>query len=193
MLFPQLGPQYYDERDKGVLSRMEAFYAEAITINQSFWGEGEVDTRFESGDQSMWNDLYGNLPASRRRNFCFNRIRRVISMISGHQRRNRKSMIAIPIENADDKTADQLTKVINWVTRQEGVLETISESFQGSLITGLNLLQVWLDFRSDPVSGNIRVDNCSYNSFIIDPFFRKADLSDCRAIWKRSYITKQEA
>ena len=193
MLFPQLGPQYYDEKDKGMLSRMEAFYAESITVNQSFWGEADTDTRFESGDQSLWNDLYGNLPANRRRNFSFNRIRRVVNMISGHQRRNRKSTIVIPVENADDHTADQFTQVINWVTRQEGVLETISESFQGSLITGMNLLQVWLDFRSDPVSGNIRVDNCSYNSFLIDPYFRKADLSDCNALWKRSFINKREA
>lgn len=193
MLFPQLGPQYYDEKDKGMLSRMEAFYAESITVNQSFWGEADTDTRFESGDQSLWNDLYGNLPANRRRNFSFNRIRRVINMISGHQRRNRKSTIVIPIENADDHTADQFTKVLNWVHRQEGVLETISESFQGSLITGMNLLQVWLDFRGDPVSGNIRVDNCSYNSFLIDPYFRKADLSDCNALWKRSFINKREA
>lgn len=193
MLFPQLGPQYYDEKDRGILSRMETFYAESITVNQSFWGEADTDTRFESGDQSLWNDIYGNLPANRRRTFNFNRIRRVVNMISGHQRRNRKSTIAIPIENADSQTADQITKVLGWVNRQEGVLETISESFQGSLITGMNLLQVWLDFRSDPVSGNIRVDNCSYNSFLIDPYFRKADLSDCNALWKRSYITKREA
>lgn len=172
---------------------MEAFYAESITVNQSFWGEADTDTRFESGDQSVWNDIYGNLPSNRRRNFSFNRIRRVIQMISGHQRRNRKSTIVIPIENADSQTADQFTKVLNWTNRQEGILETISESFQGSLITGMNLLQVWLDFRSDPVSGNIRVDNCSYNSFLIDPYFRKSDLSDCNALWKRSFINKREA
>lgn len=45
MLFPQLGPQYYDEKDRPILSRMEAFYAESITINQSFWGEADTDTR----------------------------------------------------------------------------------------------------------------------------------------------------
>ena len=124
--------------------------------------------------------------------FTFNRIRRVVQMISGHQRRNRRSTVVIPVENADSHTADQFTKVLNWVNRQEGILETISESFQGSLITGMNMLQVWLDFRSDPVSGNIRVDNCSYNSFLIDPYFRKSDLSDCNFLWKRSFVTKRE-
>jgi len=44
-IFPELGPQYYDESHRALLSRMEAFYAEAITINQSFWGEADTDTR----------------------------------------------------------------------------------------------------------------------------------------------------
>lgn len=192
MLFPQLGPQYYDEHDKAILSRMEAFYAESITINQSFWGEADTDTRFEAGDQTLWNDLYGNLPANRRRNFNFNRIKRTINMISGHQRRNRKSTIVVPVENGDQETADQFTKILLWIASQEGVLETISQSFHGSLVTGMNLLQVWVDYRSDPISGNIKVDNCSYNSFLIDPYFRKPDLSDCNAIWKRSFLTKRE-
>jgi hypothetical protein len=192
MLFPQLGPQYYDTKDQDILARMEAFYSEAITINQTFWGEADTDTRFEAGDQSLWTDLYGNLPANQRRNFNFNRIRRVVNMISGHQRRNRKSTIVTPVENADSETADQFTKILLWCNNQENVLETISEAFHGALVTGMNLLQVWVDYRSDPVSGNIRVDNCSYNSFLIDPYFRKADLSDCNAIWKRSFLTKRE-
>lgn len=192
MLFPQLGPQYYDERDKPILSKMEAFYAESITINQSFWGEADTDTRFHAGDQTLWNDLYGNLPANRRRQFNFNRIRRVINMISGYQRRNRKSTIVTPVENADAETADQFTKVLMWLNNQEGILETISESFEGALVTGMNFLQVWMDYRQDPVAGNIRVDNCSYNSFLVDPYFRKSDLSDCNAIWKRSFLTKRE-
>ena len=192
MIFPQLGPQYYNEKDKSILSRMEAFYAESITINQSFWGEADTDTRFLVGDQTMWNDLYGNLPANRRRQFNFNRIRRVIEMISGHQRRNRKSIIAVPKENGDSQTADQFTKILMWSCNQEGILETISEAFYGALTTGMNLLQVWVDYRSDPVSGNIRVDNTSYNGFLIDPYFRKHDLSDCNGIWKRSYLTRRE-
>lgn len=192
MIFPNLGPQYYDEKDKGILARMEAFYASSITINQSFWSEADTDTRFEVGDQTLWTDLYGNLPANRRRQFNFNRIRRVLNMISGQQRRSRKSTIVVPVENGDSKTADQFTKILLWINNQESVLETISESFHGAMVTGMNLLQVWVDYRSDPVSGNIKVDNCSYNSFLIDPYFRKADLSDCNAIWKRSFLTKRE-
>lgn len=192
-LFPELGPQYYNENHKDILSRMESFYAESITINQSFWGEADTDTRFEAGDQSLWNDIYGNVPLNRRRQFNFNRIRRVVNMISGNQRRNRKSTIITPVENGDAATADQFTKIMMWLNQQEGVLDTISESFHGSLVTGMNLLQVWMDYRNDPISGDIKVENCSYNSFLIDPYFRKADLSDCNGLWKRSFVTKREA
>jgi len=171
---------------------MEAFYSESITINQSFWGEADTDTRFEAGDQTLWNDIYGNLPANRRKQFNFNRIRRVVQMVSGYQRRNRKSTIVVPVENADSETSDQFSKILLWTNNKEGVLETISESFHGALVTGMNLLQVWMDYREDPVSGNIRVSNCSYNSFLIDPYFKKQDLSDCNAIWKRSYLTRRE-
>lgn len=192
MLFPQLGPEFYEENDNSILARMSAFYAESITINQSFWAEADTDTRFEAGDQTLWNDLYGNLPANRRKQFNFNRIRRVVNMISGHQRRNRKSTVVVPVENGDEETSDQFSKLLIWINQQDGVLSTISDAFQGSLITGMSLLQLWVDYRSDPISGNIKVDNCAYNSFLIDPFFKKTDLSDCNALWKRSFLTKKE-
>jgi hypothetical protein len=193
MLFPSFDTGYYDEKDKSMIARMSAFYAESISINQSFWAEADTDTRFFAGDQTLWNDLYANLPANRRRQFNFNRIKRVVNMISGHQRRNRKSTICVPVSNADAETADQFTSVLMYLNQQEGVLDTISDAFEGALVGGMNMLQVWVDYRSDPLSGDIKVDNCSYNSFLMDPFWRKHDLSDCNGIWKRSFLTKREA
>jgi hypothetical protein len=69
-LFPVLGPQYYDEKDRPILTKMEAFHSQAISINESFWAEADTDIRFFSGDQTLWQDLYGNLPLNRRRQFC---------------------------------------------------------------------------------------------------------------------------
>ena len=191
-IFPNQDPNYYNADDKEILDRMQRFYADSISVNQSFWIEASNDTRFEAGDQSIWNELYRGAPLTQRRQFNFNRIRRIINMISGYQRRNRKSTIVTPVENGDEETADQFTKIMYWLNQREGVLHTVSDSFHGALVTGMNLLQVWVDYRSDPVSGDIKVDNCSYNSFLMDPFFKKADLSDCNAIWKRSYLTRRE-
>lgn len=192
MIGPELAPMYIDETHRDVLQMMEASYAQSITINQSFWAESDVDTRFETGDQTIYNELYGNIPANRRRQFAFNRIRRVVNMVHGYQIRNRKSIIVIPVENADQHTADQYTKIFSQLERQEGVLETISAAFRGALVTGMSLLQVWMDYREDPVSGTVKVDHKPYNSFLIDPFFRKTDLSDCYFVWIRNFLTKRE-
>lgn len=192
MIFPQLGPEYYNDRHNYLQTAKNTFYAEAITINLSFWNEADVDTRFWCGDQTIYSDVYGNLPVNRRRTYYFNRVRPIVESVVGYQRRNRKTITVIPVESGNEKTADQFTKIFANIATQQNLYETISESFHGSSIVGLNFLHVWLDFRNDPVSGDIRVDNCSYNSFLVDPYFRKADLSDCNALWKRSFLTKQE-
>lgn len=193
LLPPTIGQIYADEENKDAKARAETFYNDSITLNLAFQTEATTDTRFMAGDQSVWNDVYGNLPINRRKQFNFNRIRRVVNTIEGYQRRNRKSTIVTPVENADEITADQYTRILMWINQQKGVLETVSDAFHGSLITGMNLLEVTLDYRTDPVSGDFIIQSCPYNSFVIDPYFRKQDLSDCNGIWKRSYVTKKEA
>lgn len=178
--------------DQSLLQRMNDTYAQSITVNQSFWSEADLDARFRAGDQTLWNDIYGNLPAFRRRQFNFNRIRRVCNMISGYQRRNRKSSIVTPIENSDTATAGQFTKLMFWANNTSNALETLSEAFDGSITTGMNLLSVWMDYRNDPINGDLCVDNLSYNQFLIDPFMRKSDMSDCNFVWIRRYYSKQQ-
>lgn len=178
--------------EKSLKQRMEDTYAQSITINQSFWSEADIDTRFKAGDQTLWNDIYGNLPAFRRRVFNFNRIRRICNMITGYQRKNRKSTIATPVENSDEETANQFSKTMLWAMEQDNTLETISQAFDGAVTAGMNLLSVWMDYRNDPINGDIRVDNVSYNGYLIDPFFKKHDLSDCNFIWTRKWLTKKQ-
>lgn len=180
------------EDDLSLKQMMETTYAQSITINQSYWSEADIDARFKAGDQALWNDLYGNLPAFRRRVFNFNRIRRVCNMITGYQRRNRKSTVVVPIENSDAATADQFSKLMIWAMEKDNTLTTISEAFDGAVTTGMNLLSVWMDYRSDPINGDVRVDNVSYNGYLIDPFFKKHDLSDCNYIWTRKWLTKKQ-
>lgn len=151
-----------------------------------------MDSRFAAGDQTLWNDIYGNLPAFRKRQFNFNRIRRIVNMISGYQRQHRKSTSVTPVESSDDKTADQFSKLMYHVANSANVHENISESFEGAVKTGMNLLSTWLDFRTDPVNGDIRVDNVSYNGYLIDPYFQKMDLSDCNSLWTRKYLSRNQ-
>jgi hypothetical protein len=56
-LFPQLSDSYYVDNDHNILKMMDNTYAKFITINQSFWSEADVDSRFVAGDQTLWNDI----------------------------------------------------------------------------------------------------------------------------------------
>jgi Ni,Fe-hydrogenase maturation factor len=191
-LFPQIDSFYYSEGDQTVRTMMEYYYAQAININMSFWNEADIDHRFAAGDQTLWNDIYGNLPAFRRRQFNFNRIRRVRNMITGYQRQHRFSTVVVPVENSDQDTSDQLSRVLFWANSKGNVLETISQAFEGAVTCGMNLLATWMDYREDPISGDIKVDNVAYNEYLIDPFFKKMDLSDCRFLWTRKNLSKNE-
>ena len=191
-LFPQIDNLYYTSEDRSVHEMVEYFYASSIQINQSFWSEADIDARFKAGDQTLWNDIYGNLPAFRKRQFNFNRIRRVCNMITGYQRQHRYNTIVTPVHMGNERTADQLSKALFWANSNGNVMETISQAFDGAVTSGMNLLSVWMDYREDPINGTIKVDNCSYNEYLIDPFFKKHDLSDCRFVWTRKWLSKTE-
>lgn len=188
---------YYTEdmsgEDRGILRVMEDKYSEAVTLNQSFWSEADIDTRFKAGDQTLWNDIYGNLPAYRRKQFYFNRIRRIVNMITGYQRKHRKSIIAIPVENNDQETSDQYSKLLLWTFNKSNAQECISRAFDaGTVTTGMGLINIYMDYSADPVSGDIKCDFCPYSSFLIDPYFKKQDLSDCNFIWRRQWMSKKQ-
>lgn len=194
--YPALGPEFIDEKYRETALRYNQFYNDAFTVGAAYWADAELDTRFWAGDQNLWNDYYGgNLPAGRRRGFYFNHIKPQINVVTGYQRRNRKSTIAIPVENGDQETADQYTKLLMQNDRDDNVLETISEAFlQGACITGMSLLVSYLDYRNDPVSGDLKTSHYAYNSFIMDPYCRKwSDLSDCSGMILRNCVTKREA
>ena len=195
-LSPPLDPWYIGQRqDKEfkLQEYMNDVYAQAITINQSFWSEADIDYRFYAGDQTIWNDIYGNLPAYRRRQFNFNRIRRVINMITGYQRQHRKSIIASPIENSSQETADQYSEVFLWLNQTQNLYETISEAFLGSVITGMNFVGLDLDWNHDPINGDLKFRNVAYNSYLADPYFRSHSLEDCSYFWERRYLSHEEA
>lgn len=187
-------PESLSDSYSAIKKKIDADYTANQSIWQIYWTEATIDTRLEAGDTSLMAELNTTLPNNNRGSWYFNRVRPLCNMVSGYQRRNRKSTIVVPLENGDQSTADQFTKILLNIYKREGVYETISEAFhQGGCIAGMNLLHVYMDYRNDPVSGDLKVDNCSYNSFFIDPYFRKPDLSDCSFVWRRSYLSHSAA
>lgn len=187
-------PETLNDSYGAIKKKIDSDYTANQAIWQIYWTEATIDTRLEAGDTSLMAELNQSLPNNNRGSWYFNRVRPLCNMVSGYQRRNRKSTIVVPLENGDQQTADQWSKILLNVYKREGIYETISEAFhQGGCIAGMNLLHVYMDYRNDPVSGDLKVDNCSYNSFFIDPYFRKPDLSDCAFVWRRSYLSHSAA
>lgn len=191
MTFSDLSP-YYTDDSMDIKRRMEQSYREGITLTQQYWNEADIDTRFHAGDQTLWQTLYGQLTPITRRNFQFNRIRRVVNMPVGFQRRNRKTSIVTPVHDADQQGADDNSGVLQWVNNNNNFYNTLSDSFEGALITGLNLLSFWVDYREDPINGEIKCDNIPYNGAFIDPTGKKKDLSDVNYIWTRKWMSKRQ-
>lgn len=194
MVYPtRLNENFYtDGGEKDILLMMQDSYNKNSQANQNYWLEGTKDVRFKAGDQTLWNELYNQYPTFQRKQFNFNKIRRIINMVTGFQRKNRKATTCVPTEGSDEVTADQFSSLMGWVANRSNMYEVISNAFEGALTTGMNLLSLWMDYRNDPLSGDIRIDNLSYNGYMIDQFFTKQDLSDCNFIWTRKYMTRTQ-
>lgn len=173
---------------------MEKNYSDCINILQTQWYQADLDERYTMGDQDLWGLIYPGVATYRRKTFNFNLINRSVQMVSGYQRRNRKSSICIPMQSAMQKTADQLTKCLYHVHNQSGAYQVYSDAFEkGALTQGIGLVSIFKDTTNDPISGDIRLRYVDFKSILIDPYFRKHDLSDCRFIWTRQFFDRNEA
>jgi len=187
-------PEYIPGDYGAIKKKIDSDYSANQALWQIFWTESTIDTRLEAGDTALMAEINASLPNNNRGQWYFNRVRPLCNMVSGYQRRNRKSITVVPLENADQQTSDQWTKIILGILKRENGYDTISEAFhQGACVTGMNLLQVYLDWQNDPISGDIKIDNIPYNYFFVDPYFRKPDLSDAAFVWRRTYLSHTAA
>lgn len=171
---------------------MDQFYNSCYPANAVFWQQGYIDKRFKAGEQSLWSLFDFNNGFYNSRRFYLNLIRRNINMIAGRQRMNRKSTIFIPLHDGD-QLADDYNECIRWVEDRTGFQEYFSEAFEGALDTGINLLHCYIDYTYDSFSGELGCEKIDYCNFLIDPYFRKQDLSDCAGIWRRRWVDVRTA
>lgn len=182
------------EIDMTVRQKMNRHYTDCINILQTQWYQADLDQRFCLGDQDIWGLIFPGVATYRRKIFNFNIINPIIQAISGSQRQNRKSSIVIPIKDGMQKTADQLTKCLYHIHNQSGAYQIYSDAFeQGALTQGIGFISIYKDMTEDPISGDIKLRYVDFKSVLVDPFFRRHDLSDCRFFWTRQFFDRQEA
>lgn len=178
-------------QDYQIVQEYDEYYNEAYYAWNPFFPLADRDLRFYLGDQ--WDEKEKQLLFEEGRNqFVYNKIRRNINLLTGYQRKNRLSSVVVPVENSDQQTADQLTKVLLYVMQYGDGYRVISDCFGGGLKTGFNLCNLWLDYRDDPINGDIRFSRTPYSGFICDPYFTELSWSDCSYVIKRKYLSKEQ-
>lgn len=115
-------------------------------------------------------------------------------MVTGYERQHRKNFSYVATEGADPQTVDQYTKLITHVANAGYIHEQKSKAKELATVAGMCLAQPYLDYTgNDQAQGEIKLKIWEYNAFLVDPYFRSPDMSDCQFVWCQEYISKPEA
>jgi hypothetical protein len=180
-----------NERD--IKSEYNERYQEAYREWDGFLREAKKDLRFVVGDQ--WDSQERDyLRQNRREALSFNKIKRIVNLVSGYQRKNRLGYKVEQLEGSDPKAASQYTALLLHCMEYSNGFHVMSDAFeQGPLKTGIQLVEVSIDYTEDPVSGDVKLNNVPFSRFLLDPNMGKRDLSDCNYILRRDFVTKAQA
>lgn len=124
-------------------------YERAYQLWNTFYAEAYKDLSFYLGNQWSLEEL-AYLNNQRRSAFTYNKIRRLINLVQGYQRKNRLATVIKPVEGSSEETAEMFSDVMQHVMTSADGYEAISDAFKGGLTTGLSFLSPWIDYRSDP-------------------------------------------
>lgn len=121
----------------------------------------------------------------------FNIMRRPLQFYSGYLRDNIKSIVYAPVEGSDQATADQFTKLGDYIWDKGAGFSTFLEACDEGLKSGLALVGLQMDFSRDFINGDISFFKRVYNQFFLDPMFSSLDLKDCAFAITRDLLSKE--
>ncbi len=187
---PNIYESYQQDGVTDIVHQADERYMMNLSAWQLFHYEQVIDRKVYLGDQRYLNLYSTNYEYQK---FVFNPSMSVVNMACGRQRQHRKATQMVSVHGSSDKTASQATKVLQSAYTNDDTYNNISSCFkEGAGITGLSLLHSWIDYRRDPICGDLRTECYSADMIMMDPFWREMDLSDCLDIRTRKYMHKQQ-
>lgn len=188
---PNIYRGYYEDGKRDIVAEADSRYQQNLSAWQVFFWEQLIDRKVYLGDQRYLN-LYSGLNYEHQK-FVFNASMPVVNMVCGRQRQYRKGTRIIPVHGSSAHTASQATKAIQSAYSNDNTYNTISSCFKEAAgITGLSLMHSWIDYRKDPICGDLRTECFSADMVMMDAFWREMDLSDCQFIRTRKYLWKEQ-
>lgn len=188
---PNVYQTHYKDGYTDIVAEADARYQSNLSAWQLFFWEQLIDRKVYLGDQRYLN-LYSGLSYDHQK-WIFNASMPVVNMVCGRQRQHRKATQMLPVHGSSSQTASQATKVIQSAYYFDDTYNTISKCFKEAAgITGLSLMHSWIDYRRDPICGDLRTECFSADMIMMDAFWREMDLSDCQFIRTRKYLHKEQ-
>lgn len=187
---PNIYSGYQEDGKRSIVSEADQRYQQNLAPWQLFHWEQLIDRKVYLGDQRYLNMYNGSNYTYQK--FIFNNAMPVTNMVVGRQRQHRKGTKLLPTQGSSSKTASQGTKVIQGAYSIDNTYNTISNCFKESTITGLSLMHSWIDYRRDPICGDLKTECFSADMIMMDAFWREMDLSDCQFIRTRKYLHKEQ-
>lgn len=173
-----------------VKSIVKNIFTAAQPQEQTRWNEAYADTRFWAGDQGYISSYYGNSQWNQSKGMYFNLIQPYVNMVSGHEREHRKKLKCVPLQNSQNKLATQLTQALYYIDSVSNIGEKFSRVFEMAAVTGLEIMQPYLNFTNDCVNGEIDLKHWTFNSFIVDPYFKDPSMSDANYVITQEFVSK---
>ena len=173
---------------------LDNLYSKFQPIEQSRWNQSNIDTLFYAGSQTFVNRYFNFSPTTSYQQYYFNIIQQPVNMVTGYERQHRKNFSYVGSEGSDPQTIDQYNKLITHIANAGCIHDQKSKAKELACISGMVLVQPYLDYMgNDQAQGEVKVKIWEYNAFLVDPYFRSPDMSDCQFIWCQEYISKKEA
>jgi len=188
---PNIYNTYYQDGKRDIVAEADSRYQQNLSPWQLFHYEQLIDRKVYLGDQRYLN-MYSGLSYEHQK-FVFNNSMPVVNMVCGRQRQHRKATQMLPVHGSSAQTASQGTKALQSAYSNDDTYNTISSCFKEAAgITGLSLMHSWIDYRRDPICGDLRTECFSADMIMMDAFWREMDLSDCQFIRTRKYLHKEQ-
>jgi hypothetical protein len=187
--FKKKNQSSYLEQHQDIVKEFGENYERAYQQLNTYYAEAYRDLSYSLGNQWSLEEI-AYLNNQRRSSFTYNMVRRLVNLIEGIQRDGRLATKISPIEDSSEDTAELMTDVMQYIMTSGMGYEKISQAFRDSLVTGISWICPYLDYRGDPVNGDVQFNVTNWNDSIWDPFFFQKDMSDCTFWARRKYLDR---
>jgi len=179
--------------DRDIKKDSEEAYNAGQSHWQTYWEEAKKDIQFREGNQWTNRDkLY--LTSQDREALVWNKTHRIVNLVAGYEQKNLLALKVDPVEGADERTASQFSGLLMYIMMSGGGHLASSSAFEfGPVITGMNLIEPWVDRTDDLLNGDIKFRRLPYNRYVLDPSFQDRNLdTDCGFVFTRDYFTRDQ-